>query len=323
MIPRTRALRFGCAAVLSALVVSLGPTGVGAIGGGAGATGEGDEIISSILASGGRRAGVGGVSGRPTCRTHVLSDRQVVFLLHVAATMPELLDASFLRALEDYSNSTVVAGAADGDLAVSWWDLTVRICDGVADTMSVLPRTTDAADVGAAVLAGGLLRRRTRLPPPRLVVTPPPRAATTGVELSTVVGEPVFFSTPGTPAVRQSITHAGRTVEVEAVPHHLELFSGQPGSADRVEVCEGLGIPWDPGSAASVRAQARDPRTCVLHFERATGGASRPTWTGYAALDWEGRYRVDGGAWNPLDGLFSTAVFDISVGEVDTVIESP
>ncbi|MFV0317352.1 MAG: hypothetical protein ACK5O2_10400 [Microthrixaceae bacterium] len=355
-------IAFGCAMAVSVAVASP----ASAIGGGAGASGSGDEIITSILAAKGHSPGGSGGSGgtaqpAPSCRTHVLTDRQIVFLLHVASNMPELLESSFLDAIREYSNTTVVASGGTtpptteppdpptqppgpgtqppgpttepsvttttapvvAEATVTYWELTVRICDGVADTMSVRPRTTGGADVGAAVLAGSLLRNTTRLPPPTLVVSPPPRTGPTGVVIATIVGEPVFFSARSIPPVRHSTNFAGRTVDVEADPDHLELFSGQPGSADRVQRCEGLGVPFDPNDDRTVRTQASDPRRCVLFFERATGGGSRSTWTGYAALNWNGRYRVDGGPWRTLDGLFSTAVFDVGVGEVETLIQTP
>ena len=335
-----------------------------AIGGGAGATGSGDEIITSILAANDRSEGSGGGhadGAAPRCRTHVLGDRQIVFLLHVAANMPELLAPSFLDALAEFSNTTVVAAVppsagtstvpADPDPPptatsrtttsptttspttsstvpvatepmVTYWELTVRICGGVADTMSVRPRSVSGSVLGASAVAGGLLRRTTRLAPPVLRISPPPRSTSAGVAAETIVGEPVFFSAEPPTAVSDTVSFAGRTVQVEAEPHHLELFSGQPGSADQVERCAGLGRPFDATDDRSVSLQAADPVSCVLFFEHSTGAPRRPTWTGYAALNWSGRYRVDGGAWLPLDGLFSTAVFDIAVGEVETLIQN-
>lgn len=339
------------AATITAVLVGATDR-AGAASGGAGASGSGDEIITSILAagSGNGGGGSGGGSGTtPVCRTHVLSDRQIIYLLHVAANMPELLEASFLEALEAYTNTSVTATSAQvtpptsttaapspststipittsttlpiaTDPTVTYWELTVRICDGVADTMSVNPRTVTTSVLGASALAGDRLRHSTRLPPPVLRVSPPPRLGPFGVVTATIVGEPVFFSVvpPGT--VRETVPFAGRTVEVEATPDHLELFTGEPGSAGRVRECNGFGLNYDAGSEASVGEQAGSADACVLVFERATGSPRRDVWLGYAALEWAGRYRVDGGDWYPLDGLFSTSVFAISVGEVDTVI---
>lgn len=327
----------------------------GAATGGAGASGSGDEIITSILAAGsgsGGGASGGGGGSTPVCRTHVLSDRQILYLLHVATNMPELLRASFLEALDAYSNTSVTATGPQlppptsttvpsgseptttatipvttsttlpiaTDPTVTYWELTVRICNGIADTMSVIPRTVTTSVLGASALAGDRLRHSTRLPPPVLRISPPPRLGPFGVVTSTIVGEPVFFAVDPPDTARDTIPFAGRTVEVEATPDHLELFTGEPGSAGRVRECNGFGMSYDAGSKSSVGEQAGSADACVLRFERATGTPRRDVWHGYAALEWVGRYRVDGGPWYPLDGLFSTSVFAISVGEVDTVI---
>lgn len=341
------------AAVTSGLLV---PADLAAAAtGGAGATGSGDEIITSILAAGSASGGGGSIPGSattPVCRTHVLSDRQIIYLLHVAANMPELLEASFLDALEAYTNTSVASTTpmpststttspttstttSSGptistttpttvplatDPTVTYWELTVRICNGVADTMSVNPRTVATAVLGASALAGDRLRHSTRLPPPVLRMSPPPRLGPFGVVTSTIVGEPVFFSVDPPGTVRDTVPFAGRTVEVEATPDHLELFTGEPESAGRVHECNGFGLDYDAGSRASVGEQAGSADACVLVFQRATGSPRRDVWHGYASLEWTGRYRVDSGPWYSLDGLFSTSVFAISVGEVDTVI---
>lgn len=358
------------AAALTALLLGM-PDHAEAATGGAGATGRGDEIITSILAArsgrggsaGGGGSGNGG-GGTPACRTHVLSDRQILYLLHVAATMPELLEPSFLVALRAFTNTAVTAAAPPPappptatvpslptplptpgasvptttttttpttttttlpiatDPTVTYWELTVRICDGVADTMSVNPRTATTIALGASAFAADRLRHSTRLPPPVLQISPPPRLGPAGVITSTVVGEPVFFSVDAPGTVRDTVPFAGRLVEVEATPDHLELFTGEPESAGLVHECSGFGVAYDAGSELSVGEQAGSPDACVLVFLRATGPPRRDAWHGYAALEWTGRYRVDGGPWHTLDGLFSTSVFAISVGEVDTVIGS-
>jgi hypothetical protein len=335
------------AATVVALVLGL-TARAGAASDGAGASGSGDEIITSILAAGSGSGGGGSAGGggtTPVCRTHVLSDRQIIYLLHVAANMAELLDASFLEALEAYTNTSVIATAPQvtpsstttvpsissstststtlpvvTEPTVTYWELTVRICGGVADTMSVRPRTVTNSVLGASALAGDRLRHSTRLPPPVLEMSPPPRLGPFGVITSTIVGEPVFFSVEPPNIVRDTVPFAGRTVEVEATPDHLELFSGEPESAGRIRECRSFGVSYDSDSRASVGEQAGSTDACVLVFERATGAPRRDVWRGYAALEWAGRYRVDGGPWHPLDGLFSTSVFAISVGEVDTVI---
>ncbi len=356
--------------VLFTALLALGVTGTaGAATGGAGATGNGDEIITSILAASLRTpaATTGGNGGTaPVCRTRVLTDRQIIFLLHVTANMPELLTASFIDAIDEYTNATVTAtqttapptaptttaattngpgttGTAPGSTAtaspviprttlppttlpvvtdpnVTYWELTVRICDGVADTMSVRPRTVATEDLGASAIAGDFLRHSTRLPPPVVVMSPPPRLGPAGVITSTLVGEPVFFAVDPPGPVTDSVPFSGRTVEVEATPEHMEVFGGEPEPTHRVERCIGFGSHYDPASEESVGVQASSPQACVLSFEWATGPPRRNAWLGYVALEWAGRYRVDGGPWHRLDGLFSTSVFSIEVGELDTAI---
>ena len=353
--------------VVLALAVAVWPTrNLGAATGGAGATGHGDEIITSILAAA-REGGTGGGAGGPgaTCRTHVLTDRQVTYLIHVAATMPELLEASFLDAIERFANSTVsVSTPAPGTVApagtappasstppasspppassagpssttaptstveppstpepeVTYWDLTVRVCGGVADTMSVRSRVATGSLPGASVLAGGFLRHTTRLPAPVIRLSPPPRTGPLGVEAATIVGEPVFFSVDAPGPVIETIPYGGRTVEVRAAPDHIEVFSGEPAAKNAILECAGLGSTHDPSSPLGPYAQAYAEGACAVVFHQRTGPPRRDHWLGYVALEWSGRFRVDGGPWRPLDGLFSTSVFAVSVGEVDTVV---
>jgi hypothetical protein len=62
----------------------------------------------------------------------------------------------------------------------------------------------------------------------------------------------------------------------------------------------------------------------VLRYTKLTGvDGRRSSWTGYAKLDWQGRFRVDGGPWRPLGPLFSVRIFTRSVREAPTRIEQP
>ena len=79
-----------------------------ATGGGAGAKGSGDEIISSILVSG-RRRNPGLRPGRdtpaPSCSWHTLTDEQVVFLeLHMVGGLK-------IGELESAENGYLLRGA--------------------------------------------------------------------------------------------------------------------------------------------------------------------------------------------------------------------
>lgn len=345
---------------LVALVVAFGvaltwPTPAHAAGGGAGATGSGDEIISSILASGnggpaGRRPGRNGPA--PRCHWHTLTDEQVVFLVHVASSRPGLLDAAFLREIDRYTNLGVVAeevpaptttvpvpvvpadgradGPADGPAdvpttaaparpvaSVTYWKLAVRICDGVAQTMEVRSRTLTNEEAMVATVARGAARRATLLPPPVVVMSPPSRAG--GVP-RTLVGEPVFLSTTPPPAVSSSLPFGGRTVDVLAEPAGIEVFGGEPDEAGRAIDCGGFGVPYDPSREATPTRQAGAPGACALFFDHATGSGRRDSWLGYVRMNWRGSFRVDGGPPLPLDGLFSLTLTDIAVDEVDTAI---
>lgn len=339
-----RAWRVGSVAVLLAAVLTIGPPRMaGATGGGAGATGSGDTIISSILGSAGRspRRSSGAPSSAPVCLWRTLTDRQVLFLLHVASEMDDLLDAAFLRALDRYlaqqlvTSSTVApsttapapstpalpttAAPTTAALppAAELLDIQVQVCDGV-------PQTDQVRTVAVAVAPGSFeaaardhltRRREKRLDPPRLVTTPP-------VDAPSVVGEPTFFSL--LPAQRElqvtdALTAWGRQVLVRAHPSNLSVFSGQPSDVGRVRDCKGFGTPFDP-EGAHPHVQAVEG--CAVWYADATGGTRRGRWLGYGELTWVGEYSIDGGAtWSPIDGLYSFTVFQRQVDEVDTAIE--
>ncbi len=307
-------------------------------GGGAGATGSGDEIISSILAasSPGNSPSHAGGGSAPACHTSVLTDGQVVFLLQVAAAMPELLTASFLDAIDSYVGLNVVVttgppaptiepGLEPGS-TYTFWELTVRICDGIADTMSVRERTISDTTVAAAESVRGELRRQTRLPPPRISTSPPPDPTRQDRRITALVGEPLFIAAEQPGPVQSTITLGALSVEVEATATGIELFSGQHNDVGHSTDCGGFGARFDPESTATPSQQARAAGACVLRFERATGDAVRDHWYAYALMHWNGRYRVydarrDSADWVALDGLFSLSLFNVAVSELDTAIE--
>jgi hypothetical protein len=308
---RRRSLLATVAVVSVAVTLGpLRPAVAGATGGGsgsAGASGRGSTIISSILWGGRTR---GGSSGRevPPCAWRTLDELDVVFLVHVATSVPELQDAALFRALQPW---------LDGGLAPGL-ELQVLFCDGEPRTDQVRARPTV---VGATEVATAARRQLvTRLPPPALQTSPPLGAAA-------LVNHPVFaWVDPGqwSAPVSGTVSAGGTTVEVEAVAVALELVGGEADSGGRVVRCEGPGTPWQPSSQLSVEAQAAAPGACVLRYARLTGvQGRRSSWTGYAKLDWQGRYRVDGGPWQPLGPLFSLRIFTRSVREAPTRIEQP
>ena len=99
------------ALVATVVLAAAGPA-AGAATGGAGASGSGDEIISSILAAASGPRATGRDGRPPACWWHTLTDVQVVFLVHVAASRPELLTAAFLEQIDRFTNLAIVAPPA-------------------------------------------------------------------------------------------------------------------------------------------------------------------------------------------------------------------
>ena len=305
----------------SAVVPSAGAAGTtgatvtattsGGGSGSAGASGHGSLIISSILLGDGQSHGNGGgghPGQAPQCEWRTLSDLDIVFLLNVAASMPELHDAGLFKALEPLRAGGLAPGL----------ELQVLFCDGVPQTDQVRARP---AAIGPSETASAARRQLlTRLPPPELSMSP---QATRAV----LVNHPVFaWIDPAQwqTTVRSTLDVNSTTVDVEATPIGLDLLTGEVDSGGRVLSCAGPGRPWDPDSTLSAEAQASGEGACVMRYTKLTGRKGRrSSWTGYAQLHWDGRYRVDGGPWQPLGSLFSLRLFDRRVQEAPTVIQQP
>jgi hypothetical protein len=280
----------------------------GALDGGSGSasvTGGGSSIISTILGGGrspGRRPG----GSLPACRWHTLTDLELAFVIQVATSMPELQDAALFQALQPLLQGGLAPGI----------DLQVLFCDGEPRTDQVRVRPLDPGSAGAIETA----RRTfvTRLPPPALEMSPPlGRAALVNQPVFTWV-EPTQWQTP----VTGTHTLDGITVDLEAVAVSLELAGGEADEAAERVFCDGPGVAWQPSSELSVQQQASSREACVIRYTKLTGvDGRRNSWLGYARLEWSGRYRINGGPWQPLGPLSSMRVFSRSVREAPTRIE--
>jgi preprotein translocase subunit SecG len=326
--------------LLTSVLLISAPASAGS-GGGAGVSGSGDEVISSILAAKGK-GGATRRSGRaPTCHWQALTDEQVLYLVHVQASRPGLLASGFGNAIDEYLRSQVVeqatapsttagTGATEvfdghservfGSATVRNFDLRVRICNGVAETMQVAASPVISGDLARSLAA---VRRVAVLPGPKVSVAPSDVA---------LVGEPVFLDVKRPDPVRTSISLAGSTVEVAAAPRSpITVFDGQfAADVGRTINCD-FDSGFDPNSELSPREQAERPGACVLHYDLTTGdqGEGRPPrihqWVGYAAVEWHVEYRItrDGAAAHSgdMNGLFSFTLFGLSVEEVESVLE--
>jgi hypothetical protein len=159
----------------------------------------------------------------------------------------------------------------------------------------------------------------THLPAPRPVLSPPESAVVP-------VHQPVFVSMPDEQwrPLAGSITYAGVTAEVRAVPVSVRLFSGDP--AAEFVTCDGPGRPFRPGGP-TVRSQAAHPDACVMTYRSASAGAPgaparRPGgWLGTVTVLWSAQWRSDGGEWNDLGLIPRTRLISRGVRELDTALE--
>lgn len=276
-------------------------------GGGTGASSSGDTIISQILGS---PAGSSprGRGDAPRCHWQTLTDRGTLFIFHVAASLPELTDAPLFNAIDPYLGD----GGSDG------LDIQVRFCDGVAQTSDADVRAVPTQITTATSISQARSRMLTRLPPPEPLVSP-------GLNARVLVNQPVFHSirrTQWSSTVQETLSANTDTVDVRASPASVELASLEGRAGERVVRCEGPGTPFDPTVAATVEAQAADPNACVLRYTRPTGSyGNRDQWYGYVLMNWDGEYRINGGPWTPLDGLFSVRFFGRRVRELGTIIQ--
>jgi hypothetical protein len=136
--------------------------------------------------------------------------------------------------------------------------------------------------------------------------------------------QPVFHSiaeSQWNQTVTSQLAAHGSVVEVRARPASVELASLESGAAGVIHHCSGRGLPFDPNSDDSPLAQASEPGACTLTYAAPTGvDGNRDRWYGYVLVNWDGAYRVNGGEWIDLDGLFSVRYFQRSVRELGAVL---
>ncbi|MGB6057892.1 MAG: hypothetical protein WBF71_06470 [Microthrixaceae bacterium] len=344
-----RRTRLVLTAVATLLAVLAGPGFVGPVaaeGGGSSSSsivGRGDILttITSILP---RRNRPTGQSPNPRCRTVVLNDAEIEFLIALVALHPDAESSKEVaQLLRDYlitqedpppaapdetepDETAPNEASPEGDPAAPpapppapppppiEYELRLQICDGVATDIWVSPRPggTDALTT---------LGRRmiTRLPEPRPVQSPP-----TGVAVP--VNQPVFISIPSalwTP-IDATLRSGGLVAEVRAEPVSLRIYSGD-GSAE-IRECPGRGVRFDPFSPLSPARQSRNPLACTITYRAPTPGADAESgprsFIGAVTVIWSAEWRAGAGPWRSLGLIPRTRVFERDVREVRTAISA-
>jgi hypothetical protein len=299
-------LAVGAVCVLAATLVPAPSAGAASDGGASTrVVGRGD-IVTSILGwtTGARRSN----GTAPRCWWRTLNDAQLEWLIEMSAHTTELeIDAAVLAPVRAHMDGTTPPDQDVQGLA----------CDGHIVEVRFVPAS-------APVDTTQLLVRQmiTHLPAPRPVLSPPESAVVP-------VHQPVFVSMPDEQwrPLAGSITYAGVTAEVRAVPVSVRIFSGDP-ATDTVS-CDGQGRPFRPGGP-SVREQADHPEACVMTYRSATLRAPgappvpgrRPAgWLGTVTVLWSAQWRSDGGEWNDLGLIPRTRLISRGVRELDTSLE--
>ena len=312
-------MKLKATAIAIAIVAALGSPSQAVAGGGgsgSGASGSGDTIISTILAGGNSGSGGGGTNSdsAPRCYWRTLKDLELIFILHVAASMPELAEAPLFGAIAPHIENGLAPGL----------DLQVRYCDGVPQTrpadVRVQVSLIDLTQVSQAVRSELV----TKLTPPELSTSPP-------LDVPVLINEPVFNSVSASQwnsTVKTTLTRDGKLVHVEASPASLEVTSLEAGNDGKIIKCVGRGLAFDPNSPRSAGTQAVSPEACVLRYSQPTStGGSRDKWWGYALMRWDGRYRLQDlggtGPWIDIGDLYSFRIFQRSVEELPTIIQHP
>lgn len=300
-----------------AVVVAVGPTRpVGALGDGGASSrvvGRGNIVTSILGWTGPSRARP--VGAAPACAWRTLTDAQLEWLVSVAAQASALgLSAPMLDPLRRLADAEVLP---DGDLQG-------YVCGLQTHELRFVPSPAQPDPTQV------LLRRMiTRLPAPEPRISPPPAAAVP-------VGQPVFVSIePGDwSAIEASLTYAGTTAEVRAVPVQLRVITGDPKGT--TVTCDGPGRAFRPGTGSSPLRQARAPGACTTTYRSPSAGpapsgpdgtsgpseAQRPpVWLGTVTVVWQAQWRTDGGAWNDLGRIPRTRLIAREVREVATTLE--
>ncbi|MEI7887294.1 MAG: hypothetical protein WCJ04_07875 [Actinomycetes bacterium] len=279
--------------------------------------GRGDivtSILSQIGSTGRPRRGTGTSRNTPAprCRWITFTDAQIEFLIAIMA--PNRSDPSVRPLLDSLQGFLGTAELAN-------LNLQGQICDGRNVAFRAIPRSANL-DLQT------LLNRQmiTRLPPPNPVQSPPE-----GVVVP--VQEPVFVSIPTADwqPVQSTLSLNGITVDVQAEPISLRIFSGEPGA--RIQTCGGQGARYDPSSARTPAQQAAANNSCILRYDRATQRSAAlqeaspdmsvpSAWLGTVTVVWLARWRVGAGPWRSLGEIPRTRLIERPTREVRTAIES-
>lgn len=304
---RRRVCLASCAVCL--LVATLLPARAASAASDGGAStrvvGRGD-IVTSILGwtTGTRRSG----GAAPKCVWRTLNDAQLEWLIEMSAHTTELgIDAAVLDPVRAHMDGTTPPDQDVQGLA----------CGGHIVEVRFVPASTPMDTTQLLVR-----QMITHLPAPRPVLSPPEPAVVP-------VHQPVFVSVPDEQwrPLAGSITYAGVTAEVRAVPVAVRAFSGDP--ATDVVTCDGPGRPFRPGGMP-VGDQAAHPGACVMTYRSATVRAPgappvpahRPGgWLGTVTVLWSAQWRSDGGEWNDLGLIPRTRLIARGVRELDTTLE--
>jgi hypothetical protein len=264
---------------------------------------RGGRIVTWILHPA-RRSSGRGTAGAPAEAWIALGADEVMFLVHLVAARPDLVDDDPLVAALAAAVPTLTPDA----------ELQLLVRRGVPTTTV---RTVPAADGGTASWARRMV---TVLPVLRPAVSPPDGAPVP-------VGTPVFVSFPAAEwnrVVDESLSAGGVTARVRARPVGMRLSSGDPADVGRTVRCDGPGRPYDPADPAPPAVQARRPGACTLTYRTPTGvRGRRRSWFGEVTVLWRAEWTTDGTSWRSLGVVPRLGVVRREVDELGTAIEVP
>lgn len=153
---------------------------------------------------------------------------------------------------------------------------------------------TDIRDIAAA---------RINPPAPSLGSNPPFNERPSVVQLQTWL----WINDPWE-AIIESETQGLVTVEVEAVPQHVDWAFSDGGSTR----CEGPGIPWSAGAHNS-------GTYCQYTFSSSSADQPNAEYTATASVTWEFSWWLNGVAQGSFTTITTTTGFTVAVGEIQAV----
>lgn len=345
------------AALMAVTIVALTPIPASAEGGGSSSSsvvGRGD-ILTTITSKLPRVRTGSQPRNRPRCRTVVLNDAEIEFLIALISLYPDAEGSKELaQLLRDYmispeppvdhptdqdppsvgaatrdqqapgppTSTPAAPGPPSPDISTPptappriEYEILLRICGGVAADIWASPRVNPGN--GSSTTVGRSMI--TRLPEPLPTQSPP-----LGVPVP--INQPVFVSVPAslwTP-VGATLRLQGTVAEVRAEPVTLRVYSGD-GSA-QIRTCPGRGVAFDLLSRISPARQSLNPAACTVTYVHRTDrpgvdGQAR-SFIGAVTVLWSAEWRTDGGPWRSLGLIPRTRVFERSVREVRTAIST-